>query len=257
MEEEQPLSRAAITAALAGRFPGKLTVAPVVDSTQEVARRALLAGEAGPAVFLADRQLAGHGCLGRPFYSPAGTGLYLTALFPAVHMAPGLITPVVAVMVCRILEAGVPGTHLMIKWVNDLYMGSGKVVGILTEMVPGPAGAPVLIGLGINLTTTAFPTDLARQVSTLAPGGRLDRNRLAAALIRALNDLVTRGAPVDWLADYRRRSLLIGRTVALKVGHQLYPGRVVGIDDRARLVLETAAGRRVFAAGEVTKVKWE
>lgn len=253
------LSQPAIVAALGGQFPGELSVKAQVDSTQEEARRALMAGTTGPAVFIADHQLAGHGRQGRSFYSPAGTGLYLTALFPAahLHLTPALITPVVAVMVCRVLEAQVPAAHLMIKWVNDLYLGAGKVVGILTEMVPvtGSPGA-VLIGMGINLTTTDFPTPLVQWVTTLAPGAQLDRNCLAAALISALNTLVTKGPPADWLAEYRRRSLLVGRMVSLRVGKQDYPGRVVAIDDQARLVLETAEGRRTFSAGEVTKVHW-
>lgn len=257
-ETQVPLLATTIRTAFSRQFPGKLVVSSAVDSTQEQARRALAAGEQGPAFFLADHQLAGHGRLGRPFYSPAHTGLYLTALLPTVNVAPDLITPVMAVTICRVLEQQLPSAALTIKWVNDLYLGTGKVVGILTEMVPAPAtgNQVVLLGMGINLTTATFPPKLAHRVATLAPGAQIDRNRLAAALIQALMMVARQGPPTNWLFDYRRRSLLLGRRVSLRVGNQAYTGRAVGIDGRARLVVDLGDRQRTFAAGEVTKVNW-
>ena len=53
----------------------------LTDSTNARAReyaRDLAAGES--ALFLADAQTAGRGRLGRDFYSPASTGLYMSLL---------------------------------------------------------------------------------------------------------------------------------------------------------------------------------
>ena len=90
------------------------------------------AGRAEGTALLADAQTAGRGRLGRQFYSPEGTGLYLSLLLRpaalpldrAVH-----ITTMAAVAVCRAIEE-LGGGPAQIKWVNDVFLHGRKVCGI-------------------------------------------------------------------------------------------------------------------------------
>ena len=52
----------------------------LIDSTNTEARRYTLSGGSAPAVFIAREQSAGRGRMGRSFYSPKATGLYLSVL---------------------------------------------------------------------------------------------------------------------------------------------------------------------------------
>ena len=52
----------------------------LIDSTNTEARRYALSGGKIPAVFIAEEQSAGRGRMGRSFYSPLRTGLYISLL---------------------------------------------------------------------------------------------------------------------------------------------------------------------------------
>ena len=86
------------------------------------------------AVLIAESQSDGRGRLGRSFYSPPGSGLYMSVLTrPDLENADlPLLTPAAAVAVCGAIEA-VANVPASIKWVNDVYVGGKKVCGILTE----------------------------------------------------------------------------------------------------------------------------
>ena len=113
-----------------------------VDSTNSAARRHAAEGGATPTLFLADSQSAGRGRMGRSFFSPAETGIYMTLLFDVTHDAPTstvALTSAAAVAVVRAASA-VAGADCLIKWVNDVYVGGRKACGILAH-VGFPRGA--------------------------------------------------------------------------------------------------------------------
>ena len=83
---------------------------------------------------IANEQTAGRGRLGRRFYSPPGTGLYLS-IYRKLGWEPErarLVTLAAAVAVSRAIET-LTDTHTSIKWVNDIYVGERKIAGILVE----------------------------------------------------------------------------------------------------------------------------
>ena len=114
-----------------------------VDSTNTIARECAektltCAGGAAkiPApfsVFIADRQTAGRGRLGRSFFSPSAHGIYMSVLFfpqaGSVFASPGIYTCAAAVAVCEAIETRC-GAHCGIKWVNDVYLCGKKICGI-------------------------------------------------------------------------------------------------------------------------------
>ncbi|MBR3862676.1 MAG: biotin--[Clostridia bacterium] len=95
----------------------------------------------------------GRGRKGRSFFSPDGTGIYMSLLLrPQIHAELALrITTVAAVSVCQAIEklsSRKPG----IKWVNDIYMDGRKVCGILTETALASGGRLeyAVLGIGVN-----------------------------------------------------------------------------------------------------------
>lgn len=98
-----------------------------LDSTNRLALE--LAAEGAPAgtVVIADSQTAGRGRLGRSFFSPPGTGIYLTMIFrPQTELSQlPLMTACVGVAVARAVDT-VCGVETGIKWVNDLFLGQKK-----------------------------------------------------------------------------------------------------------------------------------
>ena len=107
-----------------------------VDSTNNEAKRMTANGFRENALIVANEQTKGRGRLGREFYSPKNTGIYMSFLLSTdVKISDAVqITTATAVAVVRAIES-LTDLRPMIKWVNDVYLGNKKVCGILTEAV--------------------------------------------------------------------------------------------------------------------------
>ena len=212
-----------------------------IDSTNLECRRRMAAGERS-CLAIADTQTAGRGRRGRSFFSPPGAGLYLSLGFSpegGVASVTG-ITTYSAVVAAEAISR-LSGIECGIKWVNDLYLDGKKVCGILAEAV-GPA---VIVGIGVNLAESAVPEELRSIVGWL---GRPEiRDKLAVELVNGL----LRYVPGDTahLAEYRRRSLVLGRRV--RFGEE-GEGIARAILDDGALAVETAGGTVELRSGEIS-----
>ena len=109
-------------------------------------QRMLPAGAAHGAVAVAEHQTEGRGRLGRSWTDSA---LMLSvALYPPQPVArwPELT------LVAANAVAGAIGPGATIKHPNDVLVGGRKAAGILAE-----AGERVVLGIGINVGSTAWP----------------------------------------------------------------------------------------------------
>lgn len=216
-----------------------------LDSTLSECFRILKSGAARRCLVLADAQTAGRGRLGRSFFSPPGAGLYLSVGFSPKGGAANAvgITTYAAVATAERIEA-LTGLHCGIKWVNDLFLAGRKVCGILTEA----EGPYVAVGVGVNLTASAVPEELRDIV------GWLDRPDIRVPLAAGLTGALLRYRPgeLGHMAEYRRRSTVLGQRVRFTENGRERQGRATAIRDDGALVVQTATGQRVLQSGEVS-----
>jgi BirA family biotin operon repressor/biotin-[acetyl-CoA-carboxylase] ligase len=217
-----------------------------VDSTNEAARRFLLEHDCQQAVFVANAQTAGKGRLGRSFYSPADTGLYMTYVFrtDALTRETLRITTAASVAVAQALDCGA-----RIKWVNDLYLQGKKICGILTETVV-TRHTYVLIGIGINLTTALFPEDLQHKAG--AVGRALSREALVANLCDRLAQAVDSLAAPTYLDYYRQHMLGLGQEITYIEDGVAHSARMTGITDWGELIVLEDGRERLLCSGEIS-----
>ena len=170
--EPQTFDLAEVESAIATTlFRGHLHHLASTSSTNEVALKAALAGTR-TGVWIADRQIAGRGRGGHTWHSPAGAGLYMTALIaPAIPMQSALG---LSLRVALAVQSAIASTfsfripdQIDIRWPNDLMLNGKKCGGILIDTASNPATATrtatlryAIIGIGINLSQTAFPAEL-------------------------------------------------------------------------------------------------
>ena len=139
---------------------------------------------------IANAQSDGKGRHGKAFFSPADGGLYMSFLLSPERMGfddATAITAYAAVCVCEAVEAAC-GIALRIKWVNDLMLNGKKVAGILTEAITeleSGRTTAVVLGIGINVSTTDFPEEIRDVATSLFPDG-MSRNQLAAEIINRI-----------------------------------------------------------------------
>ena len=246
------------------KFEDKIFVFDEVTSTQELAKQYLASHEVKqPLIFVANNQTEGHGRRGRNFYSPSDTGLYFSLILPNPShdiLKIGLLTTSTAVAVVKVLEQFYKDKNFQLKWVNDIYLGTYKVGGIITEAaldLESSSAGNFIMGIGLNLSTKDFPADLSEKAQGINPEFKIDRNQLLAEMAKeVINNFANYRQP-DLIDKYRKRSLLFGKNVTLKLGTKAVNGQVEGISDDGSLILKAKSGElQTFKSGEVVKVDW-
>ncbi len=240
--------------------PAGLTVR-VMDECDSTNSRLKREADRLPAdsVLIARRQTGGRGRLGRSFFSPEGTGLYMSLLlrpdFPAEDLP--LVTPAAAVAVCRAVES-VYGVETKIKWVNDVYARGKKICGILTEAVFAPTGAlsHAVLGIGVNVSPPpgGFPEDIAPVAGAVLPAPAPETlPSLAAAILSEFYNLYSALPETDLYSAYAPRLLYVGQYINVLRGDSTRRALVLGTDTRCRLLVRYPDGEReALSGGEIT-----
>lgn len=226
-----------------------LSVRRSVPSTNEWARERAQEGAPEGTVVVAEGQSAGRGRRGRPFFSPEGSGVYLSILLrPTLPIEKShLLTCAAAVACARGIEA-VSRSRAEIKWVNDVYCDGRKVAGILTEgsyCLEDDSFEHAVVGIGINVKPPkeGFPSDIADRAGSLfEEDGPAVRSRLVAAVMDEFWDLYRKLPDDSFRTEYRDRCFLIGRQVSASSGNRTVRGTVVDVDESFRLVVARADG---------------
>jgi len=244
------LLKGRIDSFLAGRSTD-VRVFHSVNSTNTVAKELAAAGAPEGTVIVAEEQTAGRGRLGRSFYSPGGSGIYMSIILrPDTGAEQSLsITAAAAVAVAEAIEA-VSGKKTEIKWVNDIRVDGKKACGILTEAAVNCENGLmdyVVVGIGINLKEphTGFPEEIKGIAGAVysKDDNDADGNRLAAAVIDSLLEYRENIRSERVYNSYVGRSCVIGRQAEL---YDLNGGRepvfVIDIDKSYALLVRREDG---------------
>ena len=257
------MTQAAVLAQL-GRHPWaeRVTVLPIVDSTNTALKRMAADGAPDGTILIADEQTGGRGRLGRQFDSPPGMGLYLSVLLrPQGQAAEATHATLRAGLAVADAVEAVTGLQVGIKWPNDLVYGTQKLCGILSEMgVEAESGRMdwLIVGIGVNCNQLAgdFPPELRSMAASLRQccGQPVLRARLAAALIRQLTALEDDLAdPSRYLPRYAARCITLHREVQLARAGTLIHAVATGIAPDGGLEVRLDDGSAaVFGSGEVS-----
>ncbi|MBR2000888.1 MAG: biotin--[Firmicutes bacterium] len=200
-----------------------------LGSTNAKAKELAVSGAHHGTVVIAEEQTSGRGRLGRAFFSPGGSGVYLSMILrpEKIGLSGGdaiLLTTAASVAVARAVKKTLD-LDLQIKWVNDLYYNDKKVCGILAEGVFDPTRgsiSAVVIGIGLNYKEPVggFPQELDGIAGALlsAEADHCDQpcaNDLAAAIAEELWALLPDIADRKFLKEYKEHSIILGRKVRL------------------------------------------
>ena len=233
------------------------------STNNEVARLAAQGAEEGLAV-VADEQTAGRGRMQRTWVSPEGAGLYFSILLrPEIPMDRWpLVTFMAAVAVAEALQESC-SLACDIKWPNDLLAGERKICGILAEVIDTDSHKAIVLGIGINLTSQAFPEELAGRAISVgeATGRRPDREAILKELVQALARwyvvLHDEEGPGRMLASWASRSSYAdGKFVKVMNGDEAVMGVTRGLEPDGALRLESPTGAiTIVRAGDVTSLR--
>lgn len=239
-----------------------------LDSTNNVAKQLIAEKRKMPFLVVSETQTVGRGRMGRSFYSPPGSGIYMSlALKPELDVSRSvLMTTAASVAVCRGIRDTL-GLECAIKWVNDIYLNGKKVCGILTEGITNFETGLVdslVLGIGINyrMPENKFPEELQEIAGSLldekAPSiHATGRNNLIGSITDHLMSLIDDLENREFMKEYRSRSLVLGKSIRFIDGSQRggrsQEGIVEDIDDNGGLIIRTREGERTsLNSGEIT-----
>ncbi|CAN5423687.1 hypothetical protein BH11ARM2_BH11ARM2_33590 [soil metagenome] len=204
-----------------------LRVLASTGSTQDDAARFLRKDEPWGAVLTHD-QTGGRGRQGRVWWARAGDSLAVSMIFRDYrnHTAPWLIGMAVGIATAQ-------AASIRLRWPNDLFWQGKKVGGILTEIIDG---VPV-VGLGMNLNQTAFPSDITELATSLRliHGGTYTPEPIFAKICESLKTL---REPSKW-QDLEPAWKVLDQTPGKH--YRLHNGREIvaaGVDGEGRLLGE-------------------
>jgi len=139
-----------------------------IDSTNDEAKRLIAGGEGEGCVVVADSQTKGRGKPGFGWFSPAGVGVYLSAIVAPFKNPKDLasITLIGAQAVVSTIKK-ISGLQAQIKKPNDVLINGKKICGILVERL---ASGEIIIGIGVNVNNKAkaFTGELKKTASSLS-----------------------------------------------------------------------------------------
>jgi BirA family transcriptional regulator, biotin operon repressor / biotin---[acetyl-CoA-carboxylase] ligase len=235
-------------------------------------------GEREGVVLVADHQTAGRGRSGRWWTAPPGASLLCTVLLrPPARVAP-LVTFAVSLAAADAVEE-LAGFAPGLKWPNDLVVEDGsttrKLAGVLAEAEWPPSAhnsggyrppapherATVAAGLGLNVD---WPDDMPAELTDVAvamnhvSGRSVPRDEVLTAFLDRLEvyygGLVS-GDGANVLDAWRTRSATLGRRVRVDLGREDVEGTAVDVTAEGHIVVDTGAGRRALAVGDVVHLR--
>jgi BirA family biotin operon repressor/biotin-[acetyl-CoA-carboxylase] ligase len=171
----------------------KVLIVEETSSTNDLVWQMAQRGGPDGLVVFAESQTGGRGQRGNRWESAARLGLWFSILLrPKIGPADSArLTDWAAEAVALTIEEEI-GLKAQIKLPNDIYLDSRKVAGVLVEMrVEKDGGYAAIVGIGVNVNQTDrdFSEQLRQSAGSLAmaAGRRLDRQALALALLRKLD----------------------------------------------------------------------
>jgi BirA family biotin operon repressor/biotin-[acetyl-CoA-carboxylase] ligase len=254
-DETDPINPASLVrpGLLAG-FERLAEVASTMDRAREVASDPTAAV---PFAVVADRQFQGRGRRAAAWWQPPGSLAVSVVVSTAEYPAgpPPAWSLACGIAVAETIRSLEPAVAAEVRWPNDVEAGGRKLAGILVET----AGASrVVFGIGVNTTGSAddAPGPIAGRVATLPDlvGRSLGRERLLADLLPRLFAVLAEVArePPRLVARYQPLCCLSGKPIRVHVADTVEEGICGGISADGRLILTTAAGRKLVVSGSLT-----
>ena len=190
-----------------------------VESTNIIARELAAKGRESGTVIIAEEQTEGYGRNGKSFFSPYGTGIYMSIILNLKKdkkiFKSSFITTAAAMAVSKSIEE-ITNKNTHIKWVNDVFINDKKVCGILTEGAFSFEDrkldyAVIGIGINVNFPKKGFPkeiNDTADSINSNDSNSDI-RNILIARILENLWDYYFNN--ISFYDEYKKRSFLIGK----------------------------------------------
>ena len=214
-----------------------------VASTMDIAKN--LARNDCPdfTVVIAGSQNEGRGRLKRTWLSSAG-GLYFTIVLRP-QMPPVLSSRVgfaASMILARSLRR-MFDIEAVVKWPNDILVGSMKISGMLSEM-EAEADMVSFINIGIGINVNNDPTKSEPMASSLRNilGRKISRKQLLSKFLNEFESYIN-SSDLDFvISEWKKYSVTLDNYVKIITAQEVSEGLAVDVDENGALILKLDNG---------------
>ncbi|MCA0446784.1 MAG: biotin--[acetyl-CoA-carboxylase] ligase [Bacteroidetes bacterium] len=211
-------------------------------------------------VILAETQTAGRGRLGRKWADEKGSNLLFSIGWKVQTGSVSIpLTPLITALAIR--DAVQPlTTDMKIKWPNDLLLDGKKSGGILVEARTTGDQMNLIIGVGLNINQTEFPSWLDIPVSSLRlqTGKTVSREWVLASVMNKLQEYLTRlriNKTSDLLVRYRQCCDTLGKQISFNLKDEFHSGLAVDIAQDGSLRINVNGEILSFQGNEISHIR--
>lgn len=213
-------------------------------------------------VYVADNQTAGRGRQGKTWFAKDKANVSMSIVVkPNLSLELAAKLTLVASVAVRRALAKLTGMSPDIKWPNDIFYGTRKICGILTEMqVRDKRAHAGVIGIGVNVNVlpAEFPPDVQKiSTSLLAVTGReWDRDEVIHSILDAFTDcyncFIQEQSFRSLYKEWMEHSYTIGKRVEVMHDRTPIQGVAERLDEDGFLWIRTNTGDVIrITSGEV------
>jgi len=225
-----------------------------VDSTNSEAIRCFSDSDEF-SVFAAKFQTGGRGQRGAGWESESGKNLTFSLIIKPSNLKANhqfAINKVITLSLKRYLE--ITGIEAKVKWPNDIYVGEGKICGILIEnFLSGDKLSGSVIGIGLNVNQKKFFSDAPNPVSMSNLTGKEyliedELDNLLKIVLQMLKESIGDNGEIapslhkEYLKSLYRGGLFY-EYEDVATG-ELFVAKITGVGKNGALILEKENGKR-------------
>lgn len=173
------------------------------------------------SLIISELQVDGRGRLGRNWESPKGSGIWMSLVLKP-DLAPTKASKITQITAAAVVLAvnKIYKLDAKIKWPNDIVIDGKKICGILTEMNAELNHINyVVVGIGVNVNTEEFPSDLIDKATSIAKVTSEKSNRipLIGEILKAFEELY-----IEYLNGYDFEKILeINKKYSATIGNEV------------------------------------
>jgi BirA family transcriptional regulator, biotin operon repressor / biotin---[acetyl-CoA-carboxylase] ligase len=245
---------------LDARYVGrKVVYKEAVDSTNLVAFRMALGGEAEGTVVIAESQDMGKGRLGRVWFSPKAKNLYLSVILrPHVH--PSRIYPITFLSSLAVYDTVKAfGADPALKWPNDVLINGKKICGTLLELsTEAEMVRFVVVGIGfnVNMQREEMSEEIRQKATSLSMETKkvYERTEVCGKLLSNLEkyyEVFKEKSELEICRIWEDRAAIKGKYLEIVQMGEVHRGICEGIDRDGAVVLNEQGNMKKIIAGDV------
>jgi len=198
-------------------------------------------------VVVAEEQTEGKGLDGNIWDSEPGKNLTFSVIIYPDFLDPSnqfYLNIITSLAVRDALKQCLPEEKICIKWPNDIYHGDKKISGILIKnQISGVTLQSSIIGVGININQEKFDASVPNPVSVKMITGNDYDSAVCLQSFRKYFDSYYRqlaaGKYDALMSEYIGCMYLFGQKSAFTIMGHKEEGKIVGVDEFGRLLIET------------------